>query len=85
MVFLDNTGPCNLGGFAALVLLFHLPGIAIARVLFENYDPAATVFIILSGIVQFQLLAWLVLRVCKKISDKCPGSGWQKGTLALAK
>ena len=76
-VFLGHGGPCTIGGFAAVFLLFHLPGIGIAGALFGDLDtPVATVFVLLSGIAQFQLLASLVLRACKKIDEKCPGSGW---------
>ena len=65
-----HIGPCTFNGVAGIAMLFHLPGIITSELLFNGHDSVASVFIIVSGAVQFSLLAWLSIAIWNRASGR---------------
>ena len=70
-----HVGPCTFDTIAGVALFFHLPGIMISELLFKNSDMAGLVFILLSGAVQFFLIAWPVISAWRKVGSRAPEQG----------
>jgi len=67
MTLFGHMGPCSVDAVAAAGILFHLPGIMLSELLFDQSATAASVFIIFSGAVQFFVIAWLAISVWKRV------------------